>query len=103
MKRLPGWIKTHKRLSIILLAILIILGVIFWPKPPAPLEIQAVKKSDITETLSSTGTIISQNSVDLTFSSPGKLVYLGAKKGDAVKEGQVIARLDSRTVQKNLE
>jgi RND family efflux transporter MFP subunit len=103
MKRLPGFVKTHKRLSLVILGLIIIIGSFLWPKPPAPLETQAVKKGDITETLSTTGNIISQNSVDLTFSSPGKLVYLNAKKGDAVRQGQVIATLDQRTVQKNLE
>jgi HlyD family secretion protein len=103
MKRLPGFVKTHKRLSIIILVGIIIVGFVFWPKPPPPLEVQAVKKGDLTETLSTSGSIISLNSVDLTFSSPGKVVYLGVGKGDPVKKGQVIASLDQRSVQKNLE
>ena len=41
--------------------------------------------------------------MDLTFVVGGKLVYLGAKKGDLIKKGQVIGILDQRSVQKNLE
>lgn len=93
----------HKKRLLLLLIPLTVLTVIFWPKPQKPLEVKAAKIQNIVESLSATGTVNSETSVDLHFLSSGKLVYLGAKKGDLVKKGQVIANLDLRTVQKNLE
>lgn len=95
-------LRHHKRRILFILIPVIILAFIFWPKPPKPIETQTVKIADITESLSATGNV-DATSVNLTFLTGGKLAYLGVKKGDAVKEGQVIATLDQRTVQKNLE
>lgn len=92
----------HKKIFIPVI-IVIILAIIFWPKPPAPLETQQVKKANITETISTTGKISADTSVDLTFLTSSKLVYVGVKEGDMVKKGQTIAVLDQRTLQKNLE
>lgn len=95
--------KRPKKKFILILLPLIILGVIFWPKPPKSIETQKVISGDIVESLSATGTIDSVSSVNLNFLAGGKLVYLGAKRGDIVEAGQVIASLDQRTTQKNLE
>jgi HlyD family secretion protein len=95
--------KKHKRRLLFIIIPLIVLAVIFWPRPQKPIETQIVKKESIEEVISATGTIFSETSVDLKFLTGGKLVYLGAKKGDMVKAGQVIGILDQRTVQKNLE
>ena len=95
-------IRHHKRRLLFILIPVIILAFVFWPKPPKPIETQTVKISDITESLSATGTV-DATAVNLNFLSGGKLVYLGIKKGDHVTAGQTVATLDQRTVQKNLE
>lgn len=100
---LPSFLKTHKRISIIVLVVLLLLIFIFRPKAPTPIDMYEVKRGDIVESLSASGTISSQNSVNLHFLSAGKLVYVGVKKGDSVVAGQTVASLDQRTVQKNLE
>lgn len=102
-ERLKTHVLKHKRRLFFLLIPLAVLTFFLWPRPQKPIEVQAVKKQDIVESLSATGTIYSQTSVDLKFLSAGKLVYLGVKKGDTVKAGQTIGVLDQRTVQKNLE
>jgi len=95
--------KKHKKIYFTIFVLLIILVIIFRPTQSKQIEVQKVKKGEITESISASGTITSQTSVDLNFLTSGKLVYLGAKKGDYVKEYQTIAVLDQRTLQKNLE
>jgi HlyD family secretion protein len=92
----------HKKILIILLGI-IILAIIFWPRKPEALSTQKVEKGDIVQSVSTTGTIVAQNTVTLNFIAGGKLTYLGIKEGDTVKKGQTVAMLDQRTMQKNLE
>jgi len=102
MKHPIHFIKKHRKRLFVLLPIIILL-VIFWPRPGKPVETQTVRRTNIVESLTATGTVYAMTSVDLNFLTSGKLVYLGAKKGDHVQPGQTIAVLDQRTVQKNLE
>lgn len=101
--RVTAWIRRYKIIAIIILVILVILIVVFRPKGPAPLETAVVKEGEIVEAISATGTVEAENKVDLVFHTTGKVVYVGAKKGDRVTAGQVIATIDQRTAQKNLE
>lgn len=100
---IKNYILNHKKKTLLILIPIIILAIIFWPRPQKSLEVESVKKQNIVESLPATGTVSSETSVDLHFLSAGKLVYLGVKKGNFVKQGQTIGVLDQRTVQKNLE
>lgn len=93
----------HKKIGIIVGIILIVLIAIFWPRPPEPLPTQKAERGDITQSISTTGSIVAKNSASLSFIAGGKLTYLGIKEGDTVKAGQTIAVVDQRTAQKNLE
>lgn len=97
--------RRHKKIYIAITLILLIAGGVFFYKPWAQkkIETEKVRTQDIVESLSASGTVHSEAMVDLKFLTGGKIVYLGAKKGEHVKMGQVIAVLDQRTVQKNLE
>lgn len=103
MKRFFSSLKHHKKRVIPLVIVLIILGFIFFPKPPQPLETQKVKEADLIESLTTTGSVSSDSTVELNFLTSGKVVTVGAKKGDLVEAGQVLATLDQRTTQKNLQ
>ena len=105
MSKAIRFIFAHKKIVIILLVVVIAIGVYVSTRPSSvqQVETQTVKRQNLTQTLSVTGSIDSTNTVNLTFLAGGKLVYLGAKLGDHVKAGQTIAILDERTVQKNLE
>jgi RND family efflux transporter MFP subunit len=103
MKNFTTFPFQHKKLTLFLLITIGILAAIFWPRSPKPLDTQTVKQTTITETVSTTGKIMAEKAVDLSFLAAGKLVYLGVKKGDTVKKWQTIATIDQRTLQKNLE
>lgn len=94
-----------KRKLILIPLVLIVSGALFffWPKPAKPIPTETVKKQDLTQTISITGTISAEKSVDLTFLTGGLLTYLGVQKGDIVAQYQTIGVLDQRTVLKNLQ
>lgn len=101
--KLIHFAKRHKKRFLLILIPVIVLVVIFWPKSPKKIETHKVESGEIVESLTASGTVNSVSSVNLSFISGGKLVYLGAKKGDIVEAGQIIASLDQRSTQKNLE
>lgn len=103
LKSLFLFIKRRRKTSIAIAVILVLLILIFRPKAPKEIATQKVTNGDIQETVSASGTVNAETSVDLSFPTGGKLVYLGAHKGDQISQGQTIASLDQRSVQKNLE
>lgn len=110
MKRFKDWVnftvqfaKTHKIISFIILLTLIVILFVLKPGEQAPIAVEKVKRENISQTISITGSIDSNSTANLNFRVSGKLVYLGAKKGDYVYSYQTIGAMDERTVQKNLE
>jgi len=93
---------------IIGIVILVIIGVFIISKraknSAADTQIQTapVTVQTFTKTIQSSGKTKAKKQVDLKFQISGKLIWVGVKEGDTVKQGQVIAQLDSREVQKNL-
>ncbi len=110
MKRFRDWInfaiqfaKAHKIISFVILLVLIAIFFILKPGKQTPITTEKVRRENISQTISITGSVDSNNTANLSFRISGKLVYLGAKKGDYVYAYQAIGALDERTVQKNLE
>lgn len=87
----------------------VLLGGGFWAykhftaKPAAASAITAnVQKGDVRKVITATGTVNYPNPISLSFdlgSQGGKLVALNVKPGDVVKQGQVLAELDSSDLQ----
>lgn len=61
-----------------------------------PTTTSSVKFVD--STISANGSVTAKNQARLTFQIPGKLVYLPFKEGDVVKQGDVVARLDTSSL-----
>src|SRR3989338_1089167 len=95
--------KTHRVLAGVALLILIVILFLIRPGRQTPISTERVTRETVSQSISITGNIQSDNTVNLSFKVPGKLVYLGVKKGDFVYAYQTIGALDERTVQKNLE
>ncbi len=91
---LKRFVKNHKIASAITLVVVIALVLILKPKAPIPLETQQADIGNITQVISVTGNITSQNIANLSFQSGGKLSYLYGKIGDRVYQWQIIASLD---------
>lgn len=103
------FIKRHKIFTIIFLVICVgVLFIIFkkfspLAKPADKYKTVKVKRENLTETVSATGRVQSENQVNLKFQTSGLLAWVGVKEGDRVKKWQAIASLDKRELRKKLE
>lgn len=103
IKNLYSYLIRNKKLSAILIVIIAVAMYFFYPKDQKVIDTIAVKSDKITQSVSASGTIESESTINLSFISSGKLTYVGVKKGDEVVQGQTIATLDQRTILTNLE
>ncbi len=71
--------------------------------PPPPRQTAVVQRSNIAATVSATGSVVSQNSSQLTFRSSGRVIEVNVSPGSTVTKGQVLARLDPRDLQLQLD
>ncbi len=62
-----------------------------------------VKRQNLKDTLSLSGSIDAEEKVTLRFQSSGRVSWVGVKEGDYVKKYQSIASLDQRELKKTLE
>ena len=108
------WFKKHKKLVIFLIIVLIIVGSIAGcvskvkKATAAVLESLAtqtdtVEKRDISEYISCSGTIISNDSVTVSSTTSGvEILSINVEAGDYVNEGDVIATLDTSDLETQL-
>lgn len=97
MKKLLKIIKKlPRKYKIIGLIVIVILGffMISGNKKAVPLQFTSVKKQDIRQEISGSGTLTGMNSASLHFKTSGRLAYINVKTGDKVTKGQVIGGLD---------
>ena len=69
----------------------------------APVRVVRVKKQKISEKLFYTGTIEPWQKVNITPDVGGKVAKIYVEEGDRVKEGQVLAELDTRAIRLQLK
>lgn len=87
------------------IVLLVILTVIFVPRLTAPdasanaLETAPVRRGTLVATVSATGAISPPREAQMAFTSTGPLTRLDVKQGDVVKTGQLLAQLDTRTLE----
>ncbi len=103
MSKIFHFLTHHKKLSLVALIIILLIGFLLWPKPAKPVLTESASVQNIEKTVSVTGNIEADNTVNLSFQIPGTLIYLAAKLNDTVKANQEIAGLDQRIAQKNLQ
>ena len=54
-------------------------------------------------TVEASGTVEAISSIEIKSKASGEILFLGAEIGDFIKKGEVLARIDQRTPQNNLE
>lgn len=95
--------------KILTLCIFIICGLTYWinhvttQKKATSITTVKVSRHNFSKSLTSSGKTKAEKSVDLKFQGAGKLAWVGVTEGASVSAYQIIARLDTREVQKNLE
>ncbi len=75
------------------------------PKPAEPIAVQTVRAEtrQMDKTISVTGSLNPDESVTMSFEVPGRIRSIGADFGQNVRQGQVLAELDSRELTYQLE
>ncbi len=105
LKALMQW--ARRKWWLLFIIFIVIAAVAWWWKgreaQQAALTFTQPQYRDIIKTHDFSGQIDAHERVGMRFAGGGKLVYLGAKEGDAVKKGQTVASLDQRSVQKALD
>lgn len=103
IKRILRYFKHHKKTAVGTVIALLVIAFLLRPKAPVPPQTITVKRSNLIQSVSTSGKVGAKNVVGLSFLAGGKLTYLGVKTGDHVNQYQTIATLDQRTAQKNLQ
>ncbi|HEX7042556.1 MAG TPA: efflux RND transporter periplasmic adaptor subunit [Patescibacteria group bacterium] len=91
----------NKKISLPIIFVILIIYFIL-PKPQTPIDTQKITRSNFVQSLSVSGSV-SATSVNLSWPISAKVAYLGVKKGDNITQGQLLASLDTRTAQKNIQ
>lgn len=91
----------HKKITISVVLILIGIFLFFRLQPKTVIPTQIIKRGDIVQSISVSGSIVAKSFVDLSFQTSGELVFLSIKKGDTVYKGQAIAALNKEKLQAN--
>lgn len=113
MKKVLGFIKKHKKLTVVLI-ILILIGIgigVLVHKVKGVAEnltknitTETVQRQDISNYVAMTGTVIANDSQTVYSTQNGlKVLKINVEVGDEVKEGDVIAVLDSEDYAEKLE
>lgn len=97
-----------KYLKFIILAMLILLGIIyysFFRKTTDEVRYltETVKKGDIAQTIVASGTVRSNNRVEVGAQVSGKITKINVVLGQEVKKGDLLATIDSLTQNNNLD
>lgn len=67
--------------------------------PPPAVEAAPVRGAETTATVTATGALERQREAQLSFRVPGVITALNVEEGDAVRRGQVLARIDPTAVE----
>lgn len=94
-----------KKILFIIIIILLVTGGAYKlvHKDSSPFELEKVKKGEITQLVSVTGEVKTEKEINLNFRTPGVIKEVYVKEGDTVKEGDILASLDTRDLEIQLE
>jgi multidrug efflux pump subunit AcrA (membrane-fusion protein) len=103
MKFLMNFFKKHKILSIIILIVIIIIILsLTRKKSPPAIETQIVSRQNVSQTIEETGVVQAMEEAELSFESMGVISSFSVQKGDSVRAGDVLAKLEDREHYANL-
>lgn len=116
-RKKKNWFARHKVISIVLVLLAVIFVIVFWQvknsakKASAATSYQFVrtttlKKTSLNDSVTVNGTVTSGDNASVTVADAAKLYKVdnvNVEVGDTVKEGDVIATLDTSDLQKEIE
>mgnify|MGYP001614301977 CR=1 FL=1 len=95
----------HKITSLVIAAVIVFAvywGIGIWSgnNTETRYVLAAVERGTLTVAITASGQVSAANQVDIKAKASGDVVYIGAKNGNAVRAGTLIAQLDTREAQK---
>jgi RND family efflux transporter MFP subunit len=100
------WIKRRAKF-VFTITIIVLVGFLIYRKTIAKQSINqettTAQIRDLKQVLDVTGKVEARGQAVLHFQTGGKLIYIGAKVGDNIKKGQVIASLDKTALKKSIQ
>lgn len=94
--------KTKSIIALILVTLSIIFLIAFNSYKSLAYDKVQIKKGSIQKIVSATGTITAEKKANLSFKSTGKIVYFPFTENDKVAQGEVLAVLDQKILQNNV-
>jgi len=98
--KISTFVKNHKIVSVIVVILLAVGGNYLWTKTHPVVDtkyvLSTVQKGTVVVSVSGSGTVSTENQIDLKAKASGELVKLYAVAGQKVSAGDLIASLDSR-------
>lgn len=103
--RVSAYIRTHKKLAVFILCVLLIGGYVSakklgGEKTETRQVLASVEKGTLTVSLSASGQVLTSNQIDIKSEVAGKVTSINVKNGQTVKEGTVLAQLNAKDAQK---
>jgi HlyD family secretion protein len=100
--KLKKYAINHKIISVIVLLVLVgggywLYTIVFPKVVVAQYELAKIENGSIVSSVSGTGQVSASNQVDLSAKVSGKVIYINGASGQEVKEGDLIAQIDSGT------
>ena len=98
LKNLLKKLIKNKKLLVILIILIIVLifaGSRLWGKKKVEYVTEKVRKADLIQTVSETGSLKAASEINLNFKGNGTITEIKVKEGQEVKKGDVLARLDA--------
>src|SRR3990172_6031380 len=91
---------TKRRLIILGIITALILGISFYRsrQPKFEVDMAIAQKTDLTESITSSGDVAADLAATFSFKTVGKLNYLNVKEGVWVQKGEMLAKLDITTL-----
>jgi HlyD family secretion protein len=104
----PTWARRYIAIGIVVVGVLSLSAlayrVMFRDAPEVEVVRAAAESSDVGGTvLSATGYIVAHHTINVNSKVTGRLAWIGVEKGDKVKEGQVLVRLEDEEFRASYE
>ena len=105
MQKIKTYIVNHKKTSVVILIIILILGYWIYKKNTNTGGVtryvtSVVAKGNIIASITGTGQVSASNQIDIKPKVSGDIIYIGVQNGQAVKAGTLIAEIDMTDAQK---
>jgi RND family efflux transporter MFP subunit len=73
------------------------------PEPPRPVRVTSIEMRSTGDTVTLTGSVQAETEINLSFRIDGRLIERAVNIGDAVRRGQLVARLDGQNEETSLQ